>query len=640
MILPLLPVISKAGQSIGQRIAEKIKPKVDPLIEKLNDKTGIVDAGKAFFADPQAQQDIINRDLKRPRDLLMTGAAVLGLDTGFGKVDDVARAGKEVGSIDKVVSKLVSAINDAKPIRKTTEALYTAERAKRVATGAERLAQGGEQGFKAALGALKGELPKANFESARSLFSQDEVDQLFNHIKDHPTDFFDKINAATGLSKILGKGSGSIPTDSELKTLQKIFGPGLITAVRSKRPAWDKVKEGIANVLNVPRAVMSSFDMSAPFRQGVVLVASKPKQGADAFKEMVKYFGSEKIFKAAMEEISNRPSAPLMKQSGLAITDIGGQAIGLSNKEEQFMSNLAERIPILGRVVKASERAYVGFLNKIRADVFDNLSNEFIKGGIDPSERPEVFKNLAEFVNTASGRGNLGKLSTAAPLLNGIFFSPRFMASRVRMLNPAWYFKLEPEVRKEAAKDFLTFVGAGIGALSLAKLGGASVETDPRSTDFGKIRLGNTRYDVWAGFQQWVRVAAQLITGEVESTSSGRIRPLDKKVFPNESRLDHALSFIEGKLAPVPGLITDLMRGQTLVGEPIASEQFYSKLIPLYMQDLVEAAKDSGLPGAAAVGLPAFFGVGVQTYKPTKTKKTSPLPALPALPSLPSLPTL
>lgn len=650
MDLPLLPSLGKKIKSRAQTALNIAKPAVKAAAEQLNRKTGLIDAGKAFFADPKKQQEIIGRDMKTDRDLLITGVAVLGMDTGAGKIDDAARAVKTaVTKADDVartgsqtVTKLIQTIKSAKPIRKEAEALYTAERAKRAAVGS-RIMSGvpGEQGYFQALGALKGELPKPKFESPRTQFAQEEVDELFDMVKKRDDlDFFDKINASSGLAKIFGTKDGGIPTDSELKLLQKIYGSELVEAVRSKRPLGEKVMEGVAEVINIPRALMASMDMSAPLRQGRVLISSHPKRGMEAFGQMFKYFGSDQIFKASMEDIMKRPTAGLMKQSGLSLTDITEDAIGLTQKEEGFMTNLAARIPIAGRLVKASERAYVGFLNKMRADVFDDLAQEFQKGGISPEERPEVFKNLANFINTATGRGDLGKFSTAAPLLNGVFFSPRFMASRVQMLNPAWYLKQAPEVRKEAAKSFVKFVGSGIGVLGLAKLGGADVEIDPRSTDFGKIKIGNTRYDTWGGFQQWVRLAAQLATGEVKSSTSGTVRKLDKKEFPHTSRLDQTFNFFVGKFAPIPALVADLMRGQNLVGEPLDwKEETYEKVIPLYLLDIAEAMKEN--PTAlATVGIPAFFGVSTQTYE--ATKKKSQLPAIPTLPtgSLPSLPKL
>src|SRR5690606_16281417 len=126
---------------------------------------------------------------------------------------------------------------------------------------------------------------------------------------------------------------------------------------------------------------------------------------------------------------------------------------------------------------------------------------EYMSAGITPKTAPEEFKGLADFVNTATGRTQIKSktLKSAQPLLNAIFFSPRFLASRAQMLNPAWYMRLPPQSRKRAAKSMLKLAGTGLALASLAKLGGADVETDPRSSDFMKIRIGDTRYDIWGG---------------------------------------------------------------------------------------------------------------------------------------------
>ena len=40
------------------------------------------------------------------------------------------------------------------------------------------------------------------------------------------------------------------------------------------------------------------------------------------------------------------------------------------------------------------------------------------------------------------------------------------------------------------------------------------------------------------------------------------------------------------------------------------------KFIPFYLQDIAEAYSEGGLNLAIGVGVPAFFGIGVQTYTP------------------------
>ena len=48
------------------------------------------------------------------------------------------------------------------------------------------------------------------------------------------------------------------------------------------------------------------------------------------------------------------------------------------------------------------------------------------------------------------------------------------------------------------------------------------------------------------------------------------------------------------------------------------------RLVPLYMQDVYDAAKEEGLGrGLIGVGIPGMFGVGTQTYS-SNTKKREP----------------
>ena len=119
------------------------------------------------------------------------------------------------------------------------------------------------------------------------------------------------------------------------------------------------------------------------------------------------------------------------------------------------------------------------------------------------------------------------------------------------MLNPLYYAKLPKELRVMAAKDMFKFVALGMSVLALAKLNGADVEDDPRSSDFGKIKSGNTRWDIWGGFQQYVRLFSQVASGEKKSSGSGEIQRLNGEGRFGETRGDVTSRFVRGKLAPI-----------------------------------------------------------------------------------------
>src|SRR3990167_3839448 len=124
----------------------------------------------------------------------------------------------------------------------------------------------------------------------------------------------------------------------------------------------------------------------------------------------------------AQESIRSRPTYPLMKQARLSLTEIGES---FTTREEAFMSSLAEDIPLAGRGVRASNRGYVGFLNKLRADTFDDFMKKGQQLGI--AEDPGFARSVAKYVNTATGRGELGRFEPAAVALNTVFFSPRLL---------------------------------------------------------------------------------------------------------------------------------------------------------------------------------------------------------------------
>src|SRR5690606_16829371 len=118
------------------------------------------------------------------------------------------------------------------------------------------------------------------------------------------------------------------------------------------------------------------------------------------------------------------------------------------------------------------------------------------------------------------------------PLLNSLFFSPRLISSRVQLLNPAYYMSLPAPLRVEALKDLAAFGGVASTVLGLAKASGAEVETDPRSTNFAKIKVGDTRYDILGGFQQYLRLASVIATNSTK-TGKGEVKKLGEGYKPD-----------------------------------------------------------------------------------------------------------
>jgi len=289
-----------------------------------------------------------------------------------------------------------------------------------------------------------------------------------------------------------------------------------------------------------------------------------------------------------------------MRESGLS----------LPKTEEVFLSDYADKIPGFRVLHKASKRAASGFLNDLRASVFNDLAG---KAEALKVADPLVYKNIAKLVNAGSGRGSLGKLTEATSVLNQVLFSPQLLASRLQLLNPGFYYKLDPFARKEALKSLITTAAAGASVLGMAKLGGAEVGDDDRSADFGKIKIGNTRFDIWGGFQQPIVAAARLLRGEMVSSTTGKEFQLGEG-YKATTRKDIAQRFIESKMSPIAAFANGLLKGQTNMGEkfdPLGEgiEQF----VPMLTEDMMDLYKEWG-PIGLLVAIPGAHGVGSQTY--------------------------
>jgi len=530
-------------------------------------------------------------------------------------------AGEPIGD---PIARLNELIKQAKPRRGRLETEYTKERARRIAEVERAIDEiGGEKGYIVALSKLKGKLvptSKYLFEPIKDKLSQPEIDALYNRTFKHPyLDEWEKISAANELTKIL---SGELPTPKGLVLLEEIYGTDLIKNILSKRALGLKVADVLIDIANIPRAILATADMSAFLRQGVVYVVSHPVIAAKAMGKTFKFAFSPKSFEQYFKDLPKDKLYPLMRKSGLAITD-PSRALA-TGREEAFISRLMQQIPIIGQVIKFAERAYVGFLNKLRVDVFKTFADEFLSKGYSPVKDKDLFKATAEVVNTFTGRGSMGNLNRITPFLNTIFFSPRLITARFNALNPIWYARQPKEIRVKALGDFAKFVAAGLTLLAIIKASSlGDVETDPRSSDFGKIKIGNTRWDIWGGFQQWVRVFSQFVTGKRKNTATGEIISLSKDEYPFTTRKEVLLRFVEGKLAPVPALINELISGaKTFEGEDITFETVVrKKFIMMYIQDIADAYADGGMGRAVGAGIPAFFGVGVQTWGEKKSKE-------------------
>lgn len=379
-------------------------------------------------------------------------------------------------------------------------------------------------------------------------------------------------------------------------------------------------KRDVLDAALASKALIASMDLSYSLRQGIkALLNGNGKIWLNSFGTSLKAFGGELVNKspglfkerddAVMRtiraEIFSRPNA----LNGKYTASKDGYNLGLLF-EEAFPSALPERIPGLGRVFKASQTAYEAAAMRMRADLADMFIEKAEQNGVDMLDEAQATA-FGHLVGSMTGRSGLGRFEPIGRPLNAAFFAPRFLMSNFHTLTGSAFDKamvVSPLARKEAAKTSIRIAVSIAGILAIAKaLNPDSVEDDPRSTKFGKIKVGDNMWvDITGGMSGLAVLGARLITGKSKS-ATGKIVEGRANVFGQQTSLDTLEQFIEGKFSPGAAAIRDYLKGSDFAGnKPTIGSTLANMAIPISVQNITDdlrAGNDDFLVAAILEGL-------------------------------------
>lgn len=539
---------------------------------------------------------------------------------------------------------------------------------------------GGEAGYKAMLSHLGGKYTASDY---TPISLDKEVENAFlNKVKNSDMQDWEKFNTMNSLRKIWGAQIEK-PAAHDYNYIRRFFnenygegvGDELATTLKESIDKGGSVEDVVSNISGLPRALMATGDLSGGFRQALPLGTRFPKIWANANVESVKYAFNPKYYEQEMKKIASAPDYNVVADKmGVDLTGVGAM------QDEAFIgTGIAERlnVPLLGKkaegmsmgdrlekgygpgtIVQGADRAYTGVLTRMRYDVASKLVKDaggpenFVKnmeniygdksvrkglvsGRTTASDR--AMRSLGEVINTFTGRGGMkgGLLDTHMKTASATLFAPRLWAANIQRLNPVWYGKLwrdNPQAAKLALSAQGTFLSVAGTVLALAAAAGAEVGTNMGSADFGKIKVGNTRYDILGGQQQNLVQAYRQFTGTKVDSTTGETDVLGDG-FGAKNRFDLALDMFENKSNPLLGFGIKLMQlSAEDTGDPFVKKDQYgndfnipiegSKLLyPLGIQGSIETSQDVGDPiKGTLMNSPSFLGVGVQTYGNIKTK--------------------
>lgn len=412
---------------------------------------------------------------------------------------------------------------------------------------------------------------------------------------------------------------------------EKVSFNEVISNFKENAPA--SIGRGFSDLAGAVKGIKASLDNSAIFRQGWKTLFTNPQIWAnnaaktipDIWKQLsadVKpglFSGQyDTAIDAVKAEIYSRANARngLYKKMKLDIGDL----------EEAFPSTIPEKIPLFGRLYKASEAAYTGFLYRMRADIADKMAEIATSQGLDLNV-PLQSESIGRLVNSLTGRGNLGAIEKYAKPVNTIFFSPKMLKSQIDMLTTPLGFDVAGNpvstfARNQAAQNLLKTVSGIATILGTAyALDPKTVELDPRSADFGKIRIGDTRFDMSGGLGSVITLAVRQMMSSTKSSTTGQITKLNQKnrdgspKFGTQTRGDLFFNFMENKYAPMFSMLKQLRDQETFEGgKPTALGLLRDSTLPLTIDNIWGASENDKAANLLLIGIAETLGISTNTY--------------------------
>jgi len=312
----------------------------------------------------------------------------------------------------------------------------------------------------------------------------------------------------------------------------------------------------------------------------------------------------------------------------------GARFLSTEEDIEQFSGRVAEKIPFkIGKAYKASIRGYVAAFNWVQQQLWNAQIEEWQTAGVAATE--EMKRQLADVNNTllaaTPAKTTFGKAMRR--VMTPVLWSPTVTWSRLR--TPGM-FLTDPVMRRQLAWTISRFLGKGAMFIMATRIIGGwfgdekdkdEISTmDYTSTDFLKIKLGNTRHEVFGDLGPYIRAVIQTITQQ--KTGQGKRRrdlknwydPIRQAAMNKRSPWVQLLykfstdkEFWGGPAWQVPESIEDNTAAKYAY---LGGELIYDSFMPLFLESGISAMRtDGALIGASAM-INEFMSGQTLTYEP------------------------
>lgn len=365
----------------------------------------------------------------------------------------------------------------------------------------------------------------------------------------------------------------------------------------------------ITTIMGMTKGIVASFTSHAPLKHGFFALFEDPKHWGKnyltQFSDLAKQVGGKDVMSAIKAEGYSRENSI----NGIYDKWIPGE---LSKINEEFHTTLPDKIPILGtRLYKGSKTMFDGFNLKMRMDLVDHYVNIVKKMGLDPKD-PEVAKAWGKLAIDQTG----GKTTNPDGIMSQFLFSQRLLKSQANNLTLHLFDKTATKATRVQSAKTLSKVIAGLAVVMVTadKLHPGSIEFDPRSSNFGKFKVGDTKFDISGGYSSILTLAARAayaVQGKpaIKSSTTGALSTVGTKQGQTSWQTLMG-NFLQGRASPTGQIIADLANQQTFAGKkPTVKGEAANLVTPIPAQTYVQLKNDPNAANTLAVMIAQQLGL-------------------------------
>ena len=375
----------------------------------------------------------------------------------------------------------------------------------------------------------------------------------------------------------------------------------------------DTLMKTIKTISDTSISMVASFDDSFIGRQGLKTLMTHPTDwlpmAKASFQDIYSTLGGKDSRDALWADILSDPDYMNGEYTKAGL---------IPKTEEQFPTSLFGKVPGLGRIFRAAENAFTGSAIRSRVALYKRLKKNAISYEVKWDDTQ--IKDNGTLINALTARGKVGQVGSSAPV-RLVMWAPRMLKANwdVLTMHTGGYGLETTFTRKEAALNLTKIVGETAVLIMIANaLKPGSAETDPRSSNFGKIKVGNTSFDYTGGAASLITLASRIVTNSSKSAITGVVSSFGSG-YGETSRWDALLNFLEGKVTPPVRVVMSWMQGKNMTGQkPTLGSATYGALIPIPLQNAIQLKDDHSAEAVLGVILDGI-GINANTSQMGKT---------------------